>query len=136
MYKLLIVDDSEHCRNPYREVARDDEGTPFLEIAEAETGEAGLAYFKEHSDILYAVVDIHLPGISGFGMLQQMSEFDSDRLDKIQIFMTCTETYDRSEEDSLHSSFSSASLMVKPINAEGFSKFLLADYESVKENLG
>jgi YesN/AraC family two-component response regulator len=136
MYKLLIVDDSEHCRKPYREVARDDEGNPFLEIAEAETGEAGLAYFKEHSDILYAVVDIHLPGISGFGMLQKMNEFDSERLSKIQVFMTCTEAYDYADADVIDSSFASASLMVKPIDTTGFGKYLLADYESLKEALG
>jgi len=92
MDKMLIVDDSEVCRKPFREVAQDADGVPYLEIAEAETGEDGLAYFKEHLDIVYAIVDVHLPGINGFAMLKRMNEFDPERFRELRIFMTCTES--------------------------------------------
>ena len=136
MYKLLIVDDSELCRKPYRDVAQNDDGTAFLEIAEAGTGEAGLEYFKEHTDIRYAVVDIHLPGISGVKMLRQMKEFDPERFSKIQIFMTCTETFDHHHEDGPYASYSSTSLMLKPVNAQEFGKFLLEDFQAERQNTG
>lgn len=92
MDKMLIVDDSEVCRKPFRGVAQDAEGVPFLEIVETETGEDGLAYFKEHLNIVYAIVDVHLPGINGFAMLKRMNEFDQERFRKLRIFMTCTQS--------------------------------------------
>ena len=37
--KLLIVDDSEICRKPFRKVGRDDSGQIMVEVLEAETGD-------------------------------------------------------------------------------------------------
>lgn len=154
MHKLLIVDDSEACRKPFRTVGQDIEGNPFLEVVEAETGEDGLAYFKEHLDIVYAVVDVHLPGINGFTMLKRMNEFDHERFLKLRVFMSCTEACEHEEgEDHGHgdehshghedehshkhshadppanSDQVSTSWLVKPINPEKFNNFLLEDYK-------
>ena len=39
--KLLVVDDSEICRQPFRSIGKDKQGKVLVEVLEAETGEQG-----------------------------------------------------------------------------------------------
>ena len=77
---------------------RDDSGQIMVEVLEAETGEEGLELFQNNSDILYAVVDVHLPGIDGFEMLNACRKHDPERFDRLTVFMSCSDADDHHPE--------------------------------------
>jgi len=122
--KLLIVDDSEICRKPFRKVGRDGSGQIMVEVLEAETGEEGLELFQNNSDILYAVVDVHLPGIDGFEMLNACRKHDPERFDRLTVFMSCSDADDHHHESP---DFPAPSWVLKPADPVLFNRFLLSD---------
>ena len=122
--KLLVVDDSEICRKPFRRVGKDSSGKVLVEVLEAETGEQGLELFKNHPDILYAVVDVHLPGIDGFEMLNAWRQHDKARFEHTTIFMSCSDADDHHHDAP---DFPTPSWILKPADPELFNRFLLSD---------
>lgn len=122
--KLLIVDDSEICRKPFREMGLDDKGNKMVEVLEAVTGEEGLELFKSNPAILYAVVDVHLPGIDGFEMLKEWRAHDPAHFDQVTIFMSCTDAEEHSHEEL---GFPMPSWIVKPVDTALFNRFLISD---------
>ena len=122
--KLLVVDDSEICRQPFRKVGTDKQGNTLVEVLEAKTGEEGLELFKKHPGILYAVVDVHLPGIDGFEMLNACRRFDLDRFNQTTVFMSCSDSDDHHHESP---DFPTPTWILKPADPELFNRFLLSD---------
>jgi len=122
--KLLVVDDSEICRQPFRRVGKDSAGNIMVEVLEAASGEEGLELFKQHENILYAVVDVHLPGIDGFEMLNQCRKHDLERFNQTTMFMSCSDG-----DDHHHHSpeFPTPTWILKPADPELFNRFLLSD---------
>ena len=122
--KLLVVDDSEICRQPFRSVGKDKQGKVLVEVLEAETGEQGLEFFRKYPDILYAVVDVHLPGIDGFEMLNACRQFDLQRFNQTTIFMSCSDSDDHHHQSP---DFPAPTWLLKPADPELFNGFLLSD---------
>ena len=122
--KLLVVDDSEICRQPFRKVGKDSAGKVLVEVLEAETGEEGLEIFRNNPDILYAVVDVHLPGIDGFEMLNAWRKHDLKRFEQTTIFMSCSDADDHHHDAP---DFPTPSWILKPADPELFNRFLLSD---------
>tara|TARA_B100001964_G_scaffold202332_1_gene230612 strand:- start:90 stop:644 length:555 start_codon:yes stop_codon:yes gene_type:complete len=130
--KLLVVDDSEISRKPFRSLAGDGKPNPCT-VLEAETGEEGLEIFKVHDAIEYALVDVHLPGISGFKMLEAMRTHDPVKFESIQVFMMCSNgpdhghghEHDHEHEDACDSLY--VSWLLKPIDITLFERFVFSD---------
>ena len=130
--KLLVVDDSEISRKPFRALAQESKSNPCT-VLEAETGEEGLEIFKVHDEIEYALVDVHLPGISGFKMLEAMRSHDPAKFEGIQVFMMCSNGpdhghdhgHDHEHEDACDSLY--VSWLLKPIDVNLFERFVLSD---------
>jgi two-component system LytT family response regulator len=73
--RVLIVEDEAHARHYLRELL---EGEPHVEVVgESSNGVQGAQQIRELSpDIVF--VDIQMPGLDGFGMIDQIA--GSDRL--------------------------------------------------------
>ena len=68
--RILIVDDSEFNRATLSEILRED-----YEIVEADSGEEGLRMLNEYGKgISLVLLDIIMPGMDGFGVLEYMGE--------------------------------------------------------------
>lgn len=68
--RILIVDDSEFNRAILSEILRED-----YEIVEADSGEEGLRMLNEYGKgISLVLLDIIMPGMDGFGVLEYMGE--------------------------------------------------------------
>lgn len=67
--QLLIVDDSEINREILTEILKDD-----YRILQAENGEEGIRILREHeNDIALVLLDILMPGLNGFDVLNLMN---------------------------------------------------------------
>ena len=130
--KLLVVDDSEISRKPFRTLAGPTKVHPCT-VLEAETGEAGLEIFRQNEDITYALVDVHLPGISGFKMLETMRDENPDKFAELKVFMMCSNgpdgghdhEHDHNHEDACESLY--VSWLLKPIDVSLFERFVHSD---------
>ena len=67
---VLIVDDDEGMRDTLAAILRRD-----FRVLKAATGEAGLAVMDKE-DVDLALLDVRLPGISGFEVLRILNEND------------------------------------------------------------
>ena len=130
--KILLVDDSEISRKPFRVLA-DPNKINACDLLEAETGEEGLELFKGHDAIGYAIVDVHLPGINGFTMLQQMRDHDPKKFADIRVFMMCSNgpDHDHANEHDHHHEDQSNDLystwLLKPVDMDLFERYVLSD---------
>lgn len=68
--KILVVDDAMFMRKMIRRIL---EGEGFLDIMEAENGDAALSLFEEETPDL-VILDITMPGISGIQVLEEMKK--------------------------------------------------------------
>ncbi len=69
--RILLIDDEEVVRDSCQQILA---GGPY-EVASASDGTAGLALAAEfHPDLIF--VDLKMPGISGFEVLEKVSEMD------------------------------------------------------------
>ena len=67
--QLLIVDDSEINREILAEMLKDD-----YRILQASNGEEGISMLQEHeNDIALVLLDILMPGLNGFDVLNLMN---------------------------------------------------------------
>jgi two-component system, chemotaxis family, chemotaxis protein CheY len=81
--KVLIIDDAETIR---RSVVNALEPAGFSVIA-ARDGFQGIAALKETRDLCLVIVDLNMPGLSGFGVLDWMRKDASAHLPPA-VFMT------------------------------------------------
>lgn len=130
--RVLIVDDSDISLKQLRSLA-EHESVDTLEFFEADSGEAGLALVEREGPFSYALVDVHLPGISGFKMLKEMRSRDPDSYAQMQVFMMCSDgpDTDHSHEESHDHSDACESLyqswLFKPIDIELMRRYLVSD---------
>ena len=81
--KVLIIDDAETVR---RSVV--DALTPAgFTVLTASDGFRGIAVLKETHDLLLVIIDLNMPGLSGFGVLDWMRKDGSPHLPPA-VFMT------------------------------------------------
>ena len=132
--KVLIVDDSTISLNHMKLLANE-VSTKALDFTMAESGEEALKLVSADGPFHYAFVDVHLPGISGFKMLETMRANDPGAYEDMRVFMMCSdgpnsdhgheESHDHSDAcDSLYLSW-----LVKPIDIELIRRFLLSDVQ-------
>ena len=130
--KVLIVDDSDIALKQLRQLS-EHESIETLEFFEATSGEEGLELTRSVGPFSYALVDVHLPGISGFKMLAEMRSQDPASFSEMQVFMMCSdgpesdhshdESHDHSDAcDSLYQSW-----LFKPIDIELIRRYLVSD---------
>lgn len=70
MTKVLLLEDEESIRGFVRVILK----RQGFEIVEAATGEEALRIAEQHSDFSLAVLDVMLPGISGFDVCRILRE--------------------------------------------------------------
>lgn len=136
--KLLVVDDSDISRRELRRLAIA-EGLRTFDLVEAASGEEGLRIFERETSVGYALVDVHLPGISGFKMLEMMRAVAPKKFQEMQVFMMCSDGPDHDHshghshghDDSHAHSDACESLykswLLKPIDTDLFRRFLVSD---------
>ena len=130
--KVLVVDDSEVSLKALRQLSADTE-TQALAFFEARSGEAGLSLHETEGPFDYAFVDVHLPGISGFKMLERMREADTDAYARMQVFMMCSDGpgEEHSHDEAHGHDDACASLyttwLVKPVDTALLRRYLLSD---------
>lgn len=81
--KVLIIDDSETMR---RTVVETLEPAGFA-VSTAPDAIRGIAALKESRDLCLVIIDLNMPGISGFGVLEWMRKDGSPHLPPA-VFMT------------------------------------------------
>ena len=81
--KVLIIDDAETMRNAVVS-ALEPAGFSVLSAAD---GFQGIALLKETRDLCLVIVDLNMPGMSGFGVLDWMRKDGSPHLPPA-VFMT------------------------------------------------
>ncbi len=131
-HQVLVVDDSDISRKELRQLIRR-EGVEALELHEAESGEAGVELYKDLGPFSYALVDVHLPGISGFGMLEKIRDLDPQGFSQMLVFMMCSDgpesehSHDASHhhDDACESLY--ASWLLKPVDVELLRRYLVSD---------
>ncbi len=68
--KLLICDDHPPIRSAVTYIAKELNGS--IEIVEAGSGAEALAQLERHPDIDMVLLDLHMPGMSGFDLLSEL----------------------------------------------------------------
>jgi len=132
--KVLIVDDSAISLGHMKQLA-DEDSSQTLDFVMAESGEEALEFVSTDGPFHYAFVDVHLPGMSGFKMLETMRASDPEAYEDMRVFMMCSdgpnsdhghdESHDHSDAcDSLYLSW-----LVKPIDIALIRRFLLSDVQ-------
>lgn len=104
--KILIVDDEEVNREILKEMFRD--GT--YELIEAEDGEDAIFKLDNNSNIVLVLLDIVMPVLDGFGVLEHMHE--RDLLDDIPVILITSEDALDSEDQAY--SYGVADVIHKP----------------------
>ena len=131
-HQVLVVDDSDISRKELRQLNRRG-GDEALQLHEADSGEAGLELYQKLGPFSYALVDVHLPGISGFGMLEKIRDLDPQGFSEMLVFMMCSDgpdsdhSHDKSHhhDDACESLY--ASWLLKPVDVELLRRFLVSD---------
>ncbi|MEZ4696002.1 MAG: LytTR family DNA-binding domain-containing protein [Rhodothermales bacterium] len=89
MLRVMIIDDEAPARTRLRRLLKDlEEAGRVAVAAEAESGVEGLEILQEESiDLLF--LDIHMPGMDGFGVLERIDPTDRP----VVIFTTAFDEY-------------------------------------------
>ena len=103
--QILIVDDEEINRAILSGVFMDE-----YEILEAGNGYEATAQLEENENIVLILLDVVMPGINGFGVLEYMQEHDL--IEKIPVILITGETIIDSDDQAY--SFGVADVMHKP----------------------
>ena len=69
-HHLLVVDDEPYIG---RIVRTQFERGPY-QVSSAESGEAGLAFLADHSDVDVILLDLNMPGMSGVEVLERLKK--------------------------------------------------------------
>lgn len=89
--KILIVDDEEVNRS-ILEVMFESE----YDIIQADNGQAAIRQIEENQDIILILLDIVMPELDGFGVLEYMKS--KDLIDRIPVILITSETVRNSED--------------------------------------
>lgn len=103
---ILIVDDEEVNREILKEMFRGDK----YELTEAVNGEEAVSRLKEKSDFDLVLLDIVMPIMNGFGVLQFMHE--QEMLDEVPVILITSEDALDSEDQAY--SYGVADVIHKP----------------------
>lgn len=109
-HKVLIIDDAETVR---RSVVDTLEPEGFSVVTAAD-GFRGIAALKEIHDLCLVIIDLNMPGMSGFGVLDWMRKDGSSHLPPA-VFMT-TEVSSATLEQAKNAG--AIGWLVKPCSAE------------------
>ena len=104
--QILIVDDEEVNREILKEMFRDGQ----YELIEAEDGEDAIAKLKSNDRIVLVLLDIVMPIMDGFGVLQYMDE--QKLLEDIPVILITSEDALDSEDQAY--SYGVADVIHKP----------------------
>lgn len=104
--KILIVDDEEVNREILKEVFRDGN----YDLLEAEDGEDAIFKLKSNDDIVLVLLDIVMPVMDGFGVLEYMN--GADLLNDIPVILITSEDALDSEDQAY--SYGVADVIHKP----------------------
>ena len=74
-YTIMVVDDSETIRMVLERTIHMTQ-LPVDEIIHAENGREALKLFKEHSEIDLVLLDIKMPEMDGFAMIEKLENRD------------------------------------------------------------
>ena len=105
--KILIADDSEIIRVLLMEILGD--GDEYLE---AENGVRAVELLREHTDIALVLLDIMMPVMDGFGVLEYL--VDNKYIDDIPVFIISADTSDKSLSRAYD--LGAADVIAKPFN--------------------
>jgi two-component system chemotaxis response regulator CheY len=81
--KVLIIDDAETVRRTVAEVLE----PAGFDVVTASDGFRGIAAMKDTQDLCLVIIDLNMPGMSGFGVLEWMRKDGSAHLPPA-VFMT------------------------------------------------
>ena len=105
--QILIADDSEINRALLMEILGD--GYEYLE---AENGVRAVELLREHTDIALVLLDIMMPVMDGFGVLEYL--VDNKYIDDIPVFIISADTSDKSLSRAYD--LGAADVIAKPFN--------------------
>ncbi len=103
--KILIVDDEEVNRAILSEIFKDD-----YEILEADNGKTATELIVENPDLVLILLDIIMPTLDGFGVLEFMGR--NDLLERVPVILITSQKADESEERAY--AYGVADVMHKP----------------------
>ncbi len=109
-HKVLIIDDAETVRRTVVD-ALEPAGFSVLQAAD---GFRGIAALKETPDLCLVIIDLNMPGLSGFGVLDWMRKDGSPHLPPA-VFMT-TELSSAALEQAKNAG--AIGWLIKPCSAE------------------
>ncbi len=111
MMKLLIVDDDADIRQVLRLLLNEE-----YAVAEAENGEEALDYLRQNPDLDLVILDVMMPGLSGYETCDRLREFSKVPV----LFLTAKSAendrisaYRSGGDDFLSKPFSQAELLAK-----------------------
>lgn len=103
--RILIVDDEEVNRAVLNEMFKDE-----YDVLEAENGQDAISKLEDDQDIALILLDVVMPVLNGFGVLDYMQE--QDLLEQIPVILITSESVKDSEGEAY--SYGVADVMHKP----------------------
>ncbi len=108
---VLVADDSRVIRKAVNTILSDD-----YQIIEAENGEQALAHLQENPDIHVVLLDLWMPDVDGFEVLETMRSSDSPRLKALPVIVV-TGHDDDAEMRTRAEELGAADFIAKPFSA-------------------
>ena len=121
--KVLVVDDNEDIRNLISIIITGES----YEVLAVETGTQALEIYTEFKPDL-VLLDIMMPGISGFEVLEQIRDIRSAKLNSVPIVMITAKSLTDDIDKAIK--LGATSYIVKPFRAESLKQKVLENLTS------
>ena len=121
--KVLVVDDNEDIRNLISIILTGES----YEVLAVETGTQALEIYTEFKPDLI-LLDIKMPGISGFEVLEQIRDIRSAKLNSVPIVMITAKSLTDDIDKAIK--LGATSYIVKPFRAESLKQKVLENLTS------
>jgi len=121
--KVLVVDDNEDIRNLISIILTGES----YEVLAVETGTQALEIYTEFKPDLI-LLDIMMPGISGFEVLEQIRDIRSAKLNSVPIVMITAKSLTDDIDKAIK--LGATSYIVKPFRAESLKQKVLENLTS------
>lgn len=121
--KVLVVDDNEDIRNLISIILTGES----YEVLAVETGTQALEIYTEFKPDLI-LLDIMMPGISGFEVLEQIRDIRSSKLNSVPIVMITAKSLTDDIDKAIK--LGATSYIVKPFRAESLKQKVLENLTS------
>ena len=121
--KVLVVDDNEDIRNLISIILTGES----YEVLAVETGTQSLEIYTEFKPDLI-LLDIMMPGISGFEVLEQIRDIRSAKLNSVPIVMITAKSLTDDIDKAIK--LGATSYIVKPFRAESLKQKVLENLTS------